>query len=221
MRPRFLTITLFLVTAFSAAAQEEPQEATKFNKTYSIELGTGLQPFYMNGWVTPSSYVKDELAKKGQSTSGPYSYPVLSLTGVMRISRRSEHILTLGTTWCHHQIVQYPESGGFDPEGKPRYNSKEGEIVGWANTSFEYSITWQWRHLWTPDRLIVLYTGVGLGVYSERIYAMGGHIPLPVVPVPDVTPLGLRIGGEHFYGFAEATFGPIATLAHGGLGWRF
>ncbi len=224
MRPRFLVAVLFLATALSAAAQEEPQEATRFNKTYSIELGTGIQPFYMNGWVTPSSYVKDELAKKGQSPAGPYSYPVLSLTGVMRISRRSEHILTLGTTWCHHQIVQYPESGGFDPEGRPRYDVRNGNgtIIGSANTSFEYSITWQWRHLWTPERLIVLYTGVGLGVYSERIYAMGGYLHLPMVPIPDVTPLGLRFGGSrHIYGFAEVTFGPIATLAHGGLGWRF
>ena len=219
MRPHILTAAvLLLALSLPAAAQEE---ATQFKKTYSIELGTGIQPFYMNSWTAPSSQVKDEYAQKGQCPEGPYSYPVASLTGVMRISRRSEHILTLGTTWCHHKVVQYPESGGYDPKGNPRYKIENGTTIGYANTSFEYSITWQWRHLWTPDKLVVLYTGVGLGVYSEHVYAMGGHIPLPVVPVPDVTPLGLRFGGKHFYGYAEATLGPVATLAHGGLGWRF
>lgn len=214
MKPRFLVAVLFLATAVSAVAQEEPQEAPKFNKTYSIELGTGIQPVYMNTFNTPSSWVKEQYADKGQKAVGPYRYPVISLTGVIRVSRRSEHILTLGTTWCHHQILQYPwQTGGFDPEGKPRYNfSAEGTIVGSANNTQRYSITWQWRHLWTPDRLIVLYSGLGLGI----VFSSNAHLPLPAL-----TPLGLRIGGKHFYGFAEATVGPYATLAHGGLGWRF
>ena len=211
MIPRFLAAVLFLASALSATAQEEPQEAPAINKTYSIELGTGIQPFYMNGWTTPSASVKDEFAKNGQAPAGPYSYPVLSLTGVMRISRRSEHILTAGATWCHHQIKQFPKSGGIDPDGNPRYDIRgEGTLIGWTNSSQKFSITWQWRHLWTPDRLIVLYTGVGLGCV---IY--------PFTPIPDITPLGFRIGRNHFYGFAEITFGPVATLAHGGLGWKF
>ena len=89
MRPHILSAAvLLLALSLPAAAQEE---ATQFKKTYSIELGTGIQPFYMNSWTAPSSGVKDEYAQKGQCPEGPYSYPVASLTGVMRISRRSEH----------------------------------------------------------------------------------------------------------------------------------
>lgn len=198
MRARFLAIACFLLAfAFSAGAQ-----------SYSIELGTGIYPIYMNSWTAPSSAVKDKLAAKGQAAVGPDYYPVLSLTGVMRISRRSEHILTLGSTWCHHQVMQYPESGGIDPEGRPRYNLKEGTLVGWMESSPQFSITWQWRHLWTPDRPVILYSGVGIGLAG-------------LVPIPDLTPFGLRFGGPHLYGFAELTLGPVATLAHGGIGWRF
>lgn len=211
MRARFLIITcLCLASAFSAGAQQQQSAYPQFQKSYSIELGTGIQPFYMNSWTAPSGLVKDRLAAKGQRPASPYYFPVLSLTGVMRISRRSEHILTFGSTWCHHQVMQYAESGGVDPEGKPRYNTAEkGTLVGWMESSPQFSLTWQWRHLWTPDRKVVLYTGVGLGLCME------------FVPVPDVTPIGLRFGGTHLYGFAELTLGPVATLAHGGLGWRF
>lgn len=209
MNVRFMAIAcLCLASAFSAGAQQEQSVIPQFQKSYSIELGTGIQPFYMNSWTAPSDAVKDRLAAKGQRPAWPYYYPVISLTGVMRVSRKSEHILTLGSTWCHHQVMQYAESGGVDPEGKPRYNTKESTIIGWMDSSAMFSLTWQWRHLWTPDRPVVLYSGLGIGLVM-------------LTPVPDLTPFGLRFGGTHLYGFAELTLGPVATLAHGGLGWRF
>lgn len=207
MRARFLITALLLLTQL-AGAQELP-----FQKSFSLELGTGYQPLHMT--LSPSRTVENALADKGQQVdkTGAY-YPVISLTGVWRTRLRTEVALAAGISWCHHKIIQH-EAFGIDPDGKPRYDLNKWKEAGWKDSTPIPSLTFRYRHLWNPDRALVAYSGAGVGI----IPASGAGYP--VIPLPELTPIGLRMAGEHFYFFLELTMGPVASLGHGGFGWRF
>ena len=202
----FAAIVLLLSSMGIARGQEVP-----FEKSYSIEVGTGIRPIQM--MIPPLRAARVPLASKGQDvdTDGAF-YPVIDLTGVLRSGWKTEFTLTAGASWYHHRLVQYP-SFGIDPDGQPRYDLEHGERIGWKDSIPAYSLTFQWRHLWNPSNAFLVYTGIGAGVTVAHFSKF--------FPMPSVTPVAFRYGGEHFYAFAELTLGPIATFAHGGLGWRF
>lgn len=210
MSTRFLLVSAFLLLV-SAAAFAQGEVGQPFAKSYSIEIGTGIRPLQM--MFGPTRAARELLAPKGQDvdTQGEY-FPTLSLTGVLRLRPDTELTLTAGTSWYHHKVIQYPIFG-TDPYGNPRYDLTKGTPAGWMNSIYSYSATFQWRHLWNPDRAFVLYTALGAGA----TYTSSSHF----FPLLSITPIAARYGGKHIYGFAELTLGPIATLAHGGLGWRF
>ena len=56
-----------------------------------------------------------------------------------------------------------------------------------------------------------MYSGFGLGLSTVT----------EVTPLPSLTPVGCRLGGEHVYCFAETGFTPYASYLHGGVGLRF
>lgn len=198
---RLLAIAVLMGIVFGASAQE-----SSFQKRYSIEVGTGIPPLYMDYMTTA-----DRLAERGMSIDKESAfYPVVSLSGVMSVSDKNEFTLTIGTSWCHHKVIQYSVFG-TDPNGKPRYNLHDGKPAGWMNSSLQWSVNLNWRHLWNPENMATFYSGLGIG-YSPA---------LGPTPVPTLTPVALRVGGNHFYGFIECTIGAVATFAHGGLGWRF
>lgn len=185
----------------SALAQEKP--------SWSVELGTGFRPLHMISAPSRDRYM--QLADWGQGIEMDGAcFPVLDLTAVLRSHRKTEHCLTLGVAWCHHRLTQYPPFG-TDPAGKPRYDLEKGTPAGWTDSAFSFAVTYQWRHIWNPDKPVLLYSGLGVGIVS------GSRVSV----FPSLTPIGLRIGGRHLYGFAECMAGPLATALHGGLGWRF
>lgn len=201
MRTR-LTLILFLAACVTAYAQYP---------SFSMELGTGITPLHMS-LVSMNRAANEELAQYGQqlgNTEG-YNTPVLSLSGVWRFARRSEMLLTAGLAWRISPVIQYPEFG-VDPEGKPRYLVQDGTEIGWKSHSFVPSINLIYRHLWNPDHLVVAYSGAGWGFTTATEW----------IPLPTLVPIAFRIGGRHFYTFLELMVGPVATLAHGGLAWRF
>ena len=209
MRKPFLTAVLLLTAVNIAVGQEE----VPFRKEYSIEIGTGLAPLHMA--LVPTWDYEAQYADNGQSIStsdGSY-YPSLDITGVIRTNLRTEFTFSIGTSWCHHKVYQH-SSFGIDPEGKPRYNVDDKTMIGWANTPPVFSVTAQWRYLWNPEDKVYLYSGFGLGYISNQFDAL-------YLPLPSVTPVAIRIKGKHLYGFAELMVGTLATLAHGGLGWKF
>ncbi len=208
MRTRLLIATLVLLGLFSGTAwgQEIP-----FEKSYSIEIGTGIRPFQM--MINPLRAAQEKLAPKGQDvdTDGSF-YPVVNLTGVLRSGWKTEFTLSAGASWYHHRLIQYP-SFGMDPDGKPRYDLEHGERVGWMDSIPAFSGTFQWRHLWNPSNAFLVYTALGAGVTVSYFS--------PFFPLLSLTPVAFRYGGEHFYAYTEMTLGPLASFVHGGLGWRF
>ena len=154
---------------------------------------------------------KESYAELGQSVNLENArYPVFSLSGAMRASRRSEYVLAAGVSWGDYQITQY-STFGTAPNGKPRYNLNDGKPAGWANSKPVATLSFSYRQFWTPGSAVELYTGVGLGLSSKTSF----------VPLPDITPIGAKCGWEHLYFYLEFTFSPVAAIGHGGLGWRF
>lgn len=207
---RFITVIAALLVSVSAAAQEE----LPFQISWSVELGTGIYPFYMN--FVPSRALETELADIGQEIFNASEYkPSITVAGVLRISRRSEITATAQLNWRNYQIRQYPVFG-TDPAGKDRYDLSQKASYAGDGVAFVPALTFRGRFLYNPEDLLKVYSGVGLGV----AFSISG-INSTFAVFPDVTILGLRFGRDHFYVFAEATIGNVATLAHGGLGWKF
>ena len=208
---RFLTVIAALLVSVSATAQEE----LPFQKTWSIELGTGIYPLYMN--FVPSRALETELADKGQQIYNK-SYALVSsvtVAGVYRISRRSEINATAQLNWRSYQIRQYPVFG-TDPNGKDRYDLNQKATYVGDGVVFVPAFTIRGRYLYNPDDLLKAYSGVGLGI-AFNLAAINSTFSV----FPEITPIGLRFGRDHFYVFAEDTIGNVATLVHGGLGWKF
>ena len=188
------------------------QEKEPFHGSWSVEIGTGIYPFYMTDLFVPTRDLETELADKGQeiyNTSQAFVSSV-SVAGVYRFGPHSEVTATGQLHWRHYQIIQYP-AFGTDPNGKDRYDlNQKAEYVRDGNV-WVPALTFRYRYLYNPEHFVTVYTGFGLGFNYSSVFMV----------IPEVTPIGLRFGRDHFYAFAELTIGNVATLAHGGLGWKF
>lgn len=206
-----LAAAVVLATATAVSAQEHGRSRLPYPKSYAIELGTGIQPLHMT--FIPTYRYEAEIADKGQAVSSEDAfYPVASLTGVMRTRPRTEFTLTAGASWHHHRNKQCSVFG-TDPEGKPRYNLNDWTYTEWMDSEPVFTLTFQWRHLWNPQNAFTVYTALGAGLVIPT--------SMELAPMPSLTPVAFRYGGRHFYGFAELTLGTLATIVHGGFGWRF
>lgn len=197
---RFLAV-LLLLAALPLGAQE---------KTWSIEAGAGIAPIH--AMVTRT--VNKEMAASGRTLSDTRLSPSITLSVAWQFAPKWEAVLTGSVSWLHAQVLQYG-TFGIDPYGNPRYSLQDGaEPAGAINTGFNWSVTAQMRRLWTPKKAIVLYSGLGVGFIP--------HSSLVTPILPAVIPIGLRYTPcRHLSIFVENTLSPVATLVHGGLGWRF
>ena len=210
---RFLSLVaaILLGTCLLVRAQEGPEYA---QRTWSIEMGAGFIPYHMT--LVPTRAIKEELAQLGQEAGqimNPYG-PAFSVSGAYRVRRWTEFRFTVGASWRYYKLTQYSVFG-TDPDGKPRYDLKDGHYLKTDNASV-FSFTLQCFHIWNPGRTAELYSGGGLGFIAGK----GSSFTEPI-PLPELTPIGVRVGGRHLYGFTELTIGPIASLVHGGIGCRF
>ena len=205
MKVRLIVIMAFLGIATIAFAQEDP-----LYRGFSLELGTGLQPLHLG--FLPSMEVEEALAEKGQDLrERDYPHPTISLSGIWRLTRRGELVVTTGLSWRIDGVIQY-EVFGTDPKGRPRYDLSHGSPAGWLDSSYTPTLTVTYRHIWTPDHAVQCYSGGGLGFVPTVA---------EFIPIPSVTPIGARFGRRHLYFFADLTLGPAASFIHGGLGWHF
>lgn len=211
MRFLSLAVAILLGTGLLTRAQEVPEIS---QRTWSIETGVGIIPYHMA--MIPTRAIKEELAQFGQEPGkiiNPYG-PAFSVSGAYRIRRWTEFRFTVGASWRYYELIQYSVFG-TDPDGKPRYDLSDGHYLKTTNASV-FSFTFQCFHIWNPGRTAELYSGGGLGFIAGK----GNPLTEPI-PLPELTPIGVRVGGRHLYGFTELTIGPIASLVHGGVGCRF
>lgn len=207
MRAGILALALLLGASVAAHAQDGDVMSPAW-KSFSIEAGVGLMPLHMT--ESPSRDEEEAFAQLGQGISHNGTAPSFSLSAVWRTNRIIEMVLTGGVASRPLEIKQY-DTFGIDPSGKPRYNLYKGYIAGTVLAKPVFSLCGQVRFRWLNNPSLTLYSGVGLGLTTVTAF----------VPMPDITPIAMRLGGRHFYFFGETTLGPRATFVHGGLGWRF
>ncbi|MCR5325581.1 MAG: hypothetical protein K6E37_02390 [Bacteroidales bacterium] len=214
MRRVVFMLAALLSACTAAYAYCDEPDSVSFKKSFSLELGSGQGPLHVTGSLGPGG--REAMAEAGQIDveSGSF-FPLISVTEAWRVSPHWELCLTESISWRMFQVKQY-DTFGIDPDGKPRYDTTSGQIIGWKSSIPYGAVTFQARVIWSPKWKVTAYSAMSVGLTSAAWLI--GVIPLPI---PGITPVGLRYGGEHFYCFAEATLGPIATFGHGGLGWRF
>ena len=208
---RLLLLTACLVVIPAMALAQGVKDSGY--KSFSLELGTGIQPLHMA--LVPSGEEKRALADQGMvyERTSDLDCPSFSLSEVWRAARYFEFCLTEGISWKIMNLIQY-ESFGIDPDGKPRYdvNYYAASPAGHKASKPVGSLTLQARVIWNPDnKRVNAYSALGAGLTTVT-----GHYPLPLV-----TPIALRFGNGHLYGFIEATVSPVATFGQGGIGWKF
>ncbi|MBO6169770.1 MAG: hypothetical protein J6O51_07335 [Bacteroidales bacterium] len=202
-----MKLRALLVIACVLVSAPSFSQVRTWRKSFSIELGSGIKPLHMT--MSPSRDVRYKLGEEGKAVDMSRAYyPVITVTGAWRFREHSELALTGEASWSHHKVIQYGIFG-TDPEGKPRYDLNNSTPAGWKNSTLIPSLTFRYRYLWNPYAKVVAYSGVGVG-----------FIPT-FFPIPEILPIAARYGGNHFYGFAELTMGPVASYVHLGLGWRF
>ena len=206
---RYLTIVL-LCLFLGAAASAQETGAPAFRKRFTIEVSSG--PPIIHSVYASKRVLEDQLAKKGlQIESDGAVRPLVNVTGALLVHPRCELALTGGICWYLHRTIQYEEFG-FDPQGNPRYNLNKSHPAGWRNSSPVGTVTFQARWIWNPGESCAIYSAAGAGILTN-----GARVEL----LPSITPVGVRLGGEHFFGFFETTIGSVATLFQAGLGWTF
>ncbi|MBQ7640223.1 MAG: hypothetical protein IJS91_04440 [Bacteroidales bacterium] len=208
---RLLTILVLLLgTGLTSLAAEPDGQAAPFRKRFSLEIGTGLAPLQTQ---LPGLENKAEaFYNKGQS--GNYVWtPAFDLSAVWLVTPRCEIVLSVEIAQRRYHVTQHPEFG-TDPYGNPRYDfSQPGTDLGTRGTKPVETLYCQGRSLWLDlESSIYFYSGIGIGVSTNF---------KKILPVVGLTPLAIRITGDHIYFFAEATISPLGTFGHGGLGWRF
>ena len=206
----FCAVVLLLASASAFAGEGDADQAVlPFKKSFSLELGTGIQPLHAT--LTPYRSEKVSYADKGQRLSRHTDfYPNLSVSEVWRPWPHWEFCLTESFTCAIVDVQQYG-TFGVDPNGKPRYDLNVVESSRIQPSIPIMAVTFQTRIIWSPYWRVTMYSALGFGFTTATEF----------YPLPEITPVAARFGSESLYFFAEATIGPIATFAHGGLGWRF
>lgn len=202
-------VTVLLLVGVAAYAQDSDYDY--FRRSFSLEAGAGFMPIH--NLLTNTDPIDRSLASVGQTTDNK-STVALSITGVFNCSPKWSIALKCGVSWFNCDVIQYPVFG-IDPSDKPRYllDYNQAEKIDRISTSWSWTTTLMFRHIWNPPNVIQTYSEIGLGAIfgnADRTYLL-----------PGITPVGIRICFSHFYLYAENTFSPIATMFHGGVGWKF
>lgn len=220
MKRLLVAVVLLWGLAMPVFAQETLVGAlavSDFNRTWSVEVGTGYAPIHITALSGSSE-------NKSRASSGQYVTDLtplsFTLAGVMRTSERWEMKLIADFAWQNCAVMQF-DTFGVDPDGQPRYkiDYQSAQYVGRINTDFVWSLTFMFRRIWNPAKDFQLYSEFGLGVLPQALFYSSFFGDVYVIP--SVTPIGARYCWNHIYLFAEIPLGPYATLIHGGLGWNF
>jgi hypothetical protein len=156
-----------------------------------------------------------QIMRAGQEySSKSLNLPAFSLSAVWHTQERDEWVVSLGISRARYNVTQYSRFG-WDPQGNPRYNLNEGVTIGPVSTPVVPTLNVLYRLFWNSNPSFTFYSAFGGGL----IYTGTGESAL--IPLPALTPVGMRAGWKHLYFYLETGLTPLSSLVHGGLGWRF
>lgn len=205
---RVLILSILISIGTAAFAQEN-----KYSE-FSVELGAGFGPLHMNfPGVCPTGAERNNYWQEGKTIYSNYEifFPEVDLSVSWRFSRKWELALTGGVSWTEYTVNGHDQFG-IDPYGRPRYDFDHISSSTKEMSKLYFNSTLQGRRIWNPEDKVKVYTGVGLGI---------AVVGAEWAPFPVLTPIGVRYGGEHLYGFLEIPFTANSSILHGGIGWRF
>lgn len=202
-------VTFFLLMPVASRAQHfDPAHR------HSVEITSGPAPLRelqkdFTDRVRPG--LGRELALKGQSGSVIWQ-PSINISYTYSFNKHWDInlMVNFSTTFynaCQYAIVEEPGD-----THSPKVDWESGPIDRWkANTGLSYALMVHARYRWLRTELLSLYSALGLGVAK-------GVGPWPT---PYISPIGINIGKNHFYGIAELNISSAATYGLLGVGFRF
>ena len=203
------TVTILLFVCGLVSAQEK--ENWEQHK-HSIELTTGFPSFpgaYLPG-VSASSQVSAESIGQKHKT---YWLNNLTLTYSYRFAKRwdvSAHFNIEGTVYGVDQYPQLASGGGqYDWKATP-----ESQGVKYTNTAIVLGTSV--KYYWYQGVKCHWYSSLGVGLYLNNL---GTGATFKVFP--QVTPVGLHCGKNHWYFVGELGVGFTGTGRIVGAGYRF
>ena len=110
----------------------------------------------------------------------------------------------------YYTTSYYPEYDDPAPESEIRYDFKAEpkEVKNGVDLWPSYMADFRWK--WYRSDSVRLYTSFGLS-----------YLPMRWPIFPNITPIGINFGRNHFYGVAEMSFSTAATFILAGAGYRF
>ncbi len=173
---------------------------------HSVELSSGFPPIHAfmlgsNGSYRMYAGFSEDTNFRGSVTLG-YTYAINEKWDFNAAFNLASHFYTR----TYYNSTEETDEAGY-PFTKYDWDSvKEvkSDMTVWPS----YMANFRWK--WYRSDKVRLYSSFGLS-YLPWIWPI----------FPNLTPIGINFGGNHFYGLAEFNFSTAATFAHLGLGYRF
>ena len=104
----------------------------------------------------------------------------------------------------------YPKKASSGEQDYPEFDWKAEPTEAYSGVDLWPSYMFDFRWKWYRTDSIRLYSSFGLS-----------YLPMRWPIFPNLTPIGINFGRNHFYGIAEMSLSTAATLLLVGAGYRF
>ena len=214
-----LFIAACCFTAIPVSAQHFDPE-----HRHSLEISTGGAPLHGQSGMGIDRTIMMRINEG--ITADKLAIPSLNIGYTYSISELWDFNVVFNACAGIYRMSKYPVSvpkGGELPGGgvaeRDTYDFRSEPESVWIEGIPNFSLSGDFRIKWYRSDALKLYSSLGLGGWLVQVTI--GNLPLPFVPLPYVTPIGVNFGEGHLYGLAEVNISPAASILLVGAGWRF
>lgn len=214
-----LFITACCLTAIPVSAQHFDPE-----HRHSLEISTGGAPLHGQSGLGIDRTIMMRINEG--ITADKLVIPSVNIGYTYSISELWDFNVVFNTCVGIYRMEQYRLSvpkGTELPDGsvaeRDIYDFKGAPESVWTEGKPHFALSADFRIKWYRSDAVKLYSSLGLGGWLVQVTI--GNLPLPFVPLPYVTPIGVNFGEGHLYGLAEVNISPAASILLVGAGWRF
>ena len=196
---RIAILSLLLMFCLPAAGQRFDPE-----HRHSIEISTGIPPLHT--FMLGANGSSQMYGGFRESTN---FIACINLGYTYAINEKWDFNFVFDLTQKYYTRQQYAKASE-EAEGYELYDYKSGPISTKSSVYLWPSYMADFRWKWYCSDSVRLYTSFGLS-----------YLPFVWPIFPNLTPIGINFGRNHFYGVAEISLSTAATLALVGVGYRF
>ncbi len=180
-------------------------------KQHALEISYGT-PSLVAYFETPSeggSSWMTQYYPKGQKVADIYHHPNINLSYVYSWSKRWDLVALANVHLNSFKVMQYPEKQDnvssevqgykeYDWTQEPTFLRQERQIRG--------SLSIAVRYHWFVGEQVSCYSALGISLWT--------------IPLPYISPIGVRFGKGRIYGLVEANISAANMVGMAGLGIR-